>query len=143
MPSLIVTSGTLSGQVFSFADNAVVGRGQYADVRLNDPTVSRRHAMFQRNDEHYFLHDQGSANGTLHKGERIDEPAELRDGDELQFGEIKTIYRSADSEQPSLPSIAAPADSATRAGATPLDQPVSAPQPIKRDPERTREFWRG
>lgn len=124
MPSLIVTSGTLAGQVFSFSDNAVVGRGQYSDVRLNDPTVSRRHAMFRRNDEHYFLHDQGSANGTLHKGERIDEPAELRDGDDLQFGEIKTIYRSADTEQPSLPSIALPSDNATRT-LSDLNPPIS------------------
>ncbi|HET8941524.1 MAG TPA: SpoIIE family protein phosphatase [Rudaea sp.] len=128
MPSLIVTSGTLAGQVFSFSDNAVVGRGQYSDVRLNDPTVSRRHALFRRDGGHYFLHDQGSANGTLHKGERITDAAQLRDGDELQFGEIKTIYRSADSDQPSLPSIAAVNDTATRARGT-LDAQISVAEP--------------
>jgi len=43
MPSLIVTSGVLAGQVFSFSDTAVIGRGQFSEVRLNDPTVSRHH----------------------------------------------------------------------------------------------------
>ena len=45
MPSLIVTSGVLAGQVFSFSDMAVVCRGQFCEVRLNDPTVSRWQAI--------------------------------------------------------------------------------------------------
>ena len=118
MPSLIVTSGVLAGQVFSFSDIAVVGRGQFSDVRLNDPTVSRRHAVIRRNSEHYELRDQDSANGTQHKGQRVSGPVALVDGDELQFGEVKTLFRSAASEQPSLPALMLPGDKATRARAT-------------------------
>src|SRR3954465_14792577 len=118
MPSLIVISGVLAGQVFSFSDTAVVGRGQFSDVRLNDPTVSRRHAVIRRNSDHYELRDQDSANGTQHKGQRVSGPVALVDGDEVQFGEVKTLFRSAASEQPSLPALMLPGDKATRAHAT-------------------------
>jgi serine phosphatase RsbU (regulator of sigma subunit)/pSer/pThr/pTyr-binding forkhead associated (FHA) protein len=117
MPSLIVTSGVLAGQVFSFSDTAVIGRGQFSEVRLNDPTVSRRHALIRRNGQDYELRDQDSANGTQYKGQRLSEPVRIHDGDELQFGEVKTVFRSAVSEQPSLPALTLPSVSSTRAGA--------------------------
>jgi len=123
MPSLIVTSGVLAGQVFSFSDAAVVGRGQFCEVRLNDPTVSRRHALIRRHNDHYELRDQDSANGTQHKSQRIVAPAIIRDGDELQFGEVKTVFRRAASEQPSLPALTLPSDNATHARA-----PLAAPR---------------
>ncbi len=115
MPSLIVTSGALAGQVFSFSANAVVGRGQFSDVRLNDTTVSRRHALLRPVGAAYELSDQGSANGTCCRGQRITGPVPVKDGDEIEFGEVKAVFRSARSEHPSLRSmrqIAAPAPAA-------------------------------
>ncbi len=118
MPSLIVTSGVLAGQVFSFADNAVVGRGQFSEVRLNHPTVSRRHALIRKSGQGYEVVDQSSANGTRYRGHQIDQPVRINDGDELEFGEIKTIFRSAATEISSLHSAVAEAeDNATRARA--------------------------
>jgi serine phosphatase RsbU (regulator of sigma subunit) len=117
MPSLIVTSGVLTGQVFSFSDTAVIGRGQFSEVRLNDPTVSRRHALIRRHGTDYELRDQESANGTRHKGQRITAPVPIHDGDELQFGEVKTVFRDAVSELPSLPPLSPPSDNSTRARA--------------------------
>jgi len=108
MPSLIVTSGALAGQVFTFADQAVVGRGQFSEVRLNDPTVSRRHALIRRTGPGaYELCDQDSANGTRHRGERINAAVGIDDGDEIEFGEVKTLFRSAASDNPSLPGMRA------------------------------------
>ena len=126
MPSLIVTSGVLAGQVFSFSDTAVIGRGQFSEVRLNDPTVSRRHAVIRRSGEDYELRDQDSANGSLHRGRRIGEVVRLEDGDELQFGEIKTVFRSTTSEHPSLPALTLPSDNATKARPAVGAQPVVA-----------------
>jgi len=96
MPSLVVTSGALTGQVFSFSDSAVIGRGQFSEVRLNDPTVSRRHALIRSVGAGYELSDQESANGTRHRGVRIAEPVLIHDGDELEFGEIKTVFHGTD-----------------------------------------------
>ena len=127
MPSLIVTSGALTGQIFSFSDAAVIGRGQFSDVRLNDPTVSRRHALIRIVGQDYELTDQDSANGTRWRGRRIKEPVLVHDGDELEFGEIKTLFRISTNQHPSLQSmqldsIPAAADSAR--------QPSPDPKPL-------------
>ena len=115
MPSLIVTSGVLAGQVFSFSDMAVIGRGQFSEVRLNDPTVSRRHALIRREGNGYELRDQESANGTFYRGEKLAQATPIEDGDELQFGEIKAVFRTASSEQPSLAPLSVPNTHATGA----------------------------
>ena len=105
MPSLIVTSGVLAGQVFSFSDGAVVGRGQFSDVRLNDATVSRRHALIRGVGDDYELIDQDSANGTRHRGTRIATPVRIHDGDEIEFGEVKATFHAVASAQLSLPAL--------------------------------------
>ncbi len=102
MPSLIVTSGVLAGQVFSFRGTAIIGRGQFSNVRLNDATVSRRHAQISDHTTHFELNDLASANGTSHKGLRLSAPVRIEDGDEIQFGQIKTVFRAGNSESPSL-----------------------------------------
>ena len=117
MPSLIVTSGAFAGQVFGFSDTAVVGRGQFSEVRLNDPTVSRRHASIRRNGATWEVSDQDSANGTFLRGTRIAGPAQVKDGDELQFGEVKAVFRATPSDQPSLPPPGLPSTNSTRARA--------------------------
>src|SRR5580765_4773037 len=112
MPSLVVTSGALTGQVFSFSDSAVIGRGQFSEVRLNDPTVSRRHALIRSVGTDYELSDQEIANGTRYRGVRIAEPVLIHDGDELEFGEIKPVFHNAvavSGETPSAPKRAEPA----------------------------------
>ena len=114
MPSLIVTSGVLAGQVFSFSDMAVVGRGQFSEIRLNDPTVSRRHAHIRREGEKYELRDQDSANGTFYKTKRLKGPVAISDGDELQFGEVKTVFRAMTNELSSLPPLTLPSVSSTK-----------------------------
>lgn len=134
MPSLIVTSGSLAGQVFSFSDSAVIGRGQFSDVRLNDATVSRRHALIRTVGERFELTDQDSANGTRLRGARINAPVVIADGDEVEFGEIKAIFRNASHQHPSLQSIQPAVDNATRArnakgqpAAAPAAPPTAAP----------------
>jgi len=105
MPSLIVTSGALAGQVFSFGETAVVGRGQFTEVRLNHPTVSRRHALLRETPDGFELSDQDSANGTRHRGQRITAPVRIADGDEIEFGEVKTLFRGERAENVSSPGL--------------------------------------
>jgi serine phosphatase RsbU (regulator of sigma subunit) len=129
MPSLIVTSGALAGQVFSFSETAVIGRGQFSDVRLNDATVSRRHALIRGVGTDFELSDQDSANGTRRCGKLISAPTLIQDGDELEFGEIKAVFRSAANPRDSLPSLqpeAAPAKAARPVAVT-RDPGVVAP----------------
>lgn len=145
MPSLIVTCGALAGQVFSFSDAAVVGRGQFSDVRINDPTVSRRHALIRSVGGDYELTDQDSANGTRYRGTRIATPVLVHDGDEIEFGEVKTVFHTVASAQDSLPSLDSQKEEVapTAAGARPghaAEPPATASAPPLAQPPGMREL---
>jgi predicted nucleic acid-binding Zn-ribbon protein len=65
---------------------AKIGRSGAADVLLDDPTVSRRHALIVRTEEGELRAlDDRSLNGLFVNGERV-EWAPLKDGDELEIG---------------------------------------------------------
>ncbi len=66
-----------------------VGRSFSADIRLDDPTVSRRHALIVKTatDELRVLDDR-SLNGLFVNGEQV-EWSHLRDGDELAIGRYR------------------------------------------------------
>jgi predicted RNA-binding Zn-ribbon protein involved in translation (DUF1610 family) len=68
-----------------------IGRSGSADLRLDDPTVSRRHALVVLTDESTMRAlDDRSLNGLFVNGERV-EWAPLADGDELEIGRYR-IY---------------------------------------------------
>ena len=62
-----------------------VGRSLAADVRFDDPTVSRRHALLVRQPDGVRVLDDRSLNGVFVNGERI-EWRMLEDGDEIVVG---------------------------------------------------------
>ena len=63
-----------------------IGRSRSADIRLDDPTVSRRHAVVVRTPEGELrVLDDRSMNGIRVNGEPVDW-SPLADGDELQIG---------------------------------------------------------
>ncbi|MHB1569579.1 MAG: FHA domain-containing protein [Solirubrobacteraceae bacterium] len=68
-----------------------VGRGLIADVRLEDPRVSRRHAIIALRGRSVRVLDDRSANGTFVNGLRIT-VAELSDGDVVRFGPAIACY---------------------------------------------------
>jgi hypothetical protein len=66
-----------------------IGRSATADLRLNDPTVSRRHALIVATREHELrVLDDRSLNGVFVNGEQI-EWSPLHDGDELAIGRFR------------------------------------------------------
>ncbi len=66
-----------------------IGRSSAADLLLDDPTVSRRHALVVRTDEGELRAlDDRSTNGLFVNGERV-EWAALADGDELEIGRFQ------------------------------------------------------
>ncbi|MCZ4500383.1 MAG: Forkhead-associated protein [Marmoricola sp.] len=71
------------------APGIVVGRGNDADLRVNDPGVSRRHAEFRVTEDasgpRISVHDLGSTNGVLVNGKRV-ENATLADGAVIRIG---------------------------------------------------------
>ena len=82
---LIMTKGPLAGQRFSFGSQLVIGRAG-ADVTIDDPLISRRHAIVRLADDAVEVEDLGSLNGTWVNGAGIDAPRKLAAGDVVQVG---------------------------------------------------------
>ena len=70
-----------------------VGRSLAADVRFDDPTVSRRHALIVRQPDGVRVLDDRSLNGVFVNGERI-EWRVLKDGDEIVVGRYRLGFLS-------------------------------------------------
>jgi pSer/pThr/pTyr-binding forkhead associated (FHA) protein len=68
-----------------------LGRSPSADIVLDHPTVSRRHAVISREGDQTLLLDDRSRNGVLLNGERVGR-AVLRDGDLIQLGTVALRY---------------------------------------------------
>jgi DNA-binding winged helix-turn-helix (wHTH) protein len=74
----------------------LVGRDRACAVRIDSPTLSRRHARIVVTREETTVEDLGSKNGTQVNGQCVTEPVVLRDGDEIQFGSLTVTYRILD-----------------------------------------------
>ncbi len=80
----------------------VVGRGTEADIRINDPGISRRHAEFlitltrDGTDPLIEVHDLGSTNG-IRVDERKVPRATLRDGSVVKVGNTSLTVRVVES----------------------------------------------
>jgi pSer/pThr/pTyr-binding forkhead associated (FHA) protein len=70
-----------------------VGRSLAADVRFDDPTVSRRHALLVRQPDGVRVLDDRSLNGVFVNGERV-EWRVLEDGDEIIVGRYRLHFVS-------------------------------------------------
>jgi hypothetical protein len=68
-----------------------IGRGLAADVRFDDPTVSRRHALIVRGADGLRVLDDRSLNGVFVNGQRV-EWSPLAHGDEIRVGRHRLYY---------------------------------------------------
>jgi pSer/pThr/pTyr-binding forkhead associated (FHA) protein len=70
-----------------------IGRSLAADVRFDDPTVSRRHALIVRQADGVRVLDDRSLNGVFVNGTRV-EGKTLEDGDEILVGRYRLRFVS-------------------------------------------------
>ena len=93
-PALIVRSGGgRTGETFLLeGDETTIGRSPECDIFLDDVTVSRRHAIVRRGSGGLEIEDLGSLNGTYLNRKRIESPARLSDGNELQIGKYRLTF---------------------------------------------------
>lgn len=78
------------------AEQVSLGRELDNTLILDDPRVSRHHAVLRLAGETCYLLDLGSGNGTYVNGERVAAKAEvvLQDGDDVRVGASQITYRS-------------------------------------------------
>jgi hypothetical protein len=94
---LIFTEGEDVQVVSLQRDWTRIGRSLAADVRLDDPTISRRHALIVRGPDGVRVLDDRSLNGVFVNGARV-EWRTLADGDEIVVGRYRLHFlaRTAD-----------------------------------------------
>jgi pSer/pThr/pTyr-binding forkhead associated (FHA) protein len=68
-----------------------IGRSLSADVRFDDATVSRRHALVANQADGVRILDDRSLNGVIVNGRRV-EWSPLRDGDRIQIGRHLLVF---------------------------------------------------
>src|SRR3954447_26855457 len=74
--------------VIEITDDTIhLGRSAAADVMLEPPSVSRRHAVVARRGGDVVILDDRSLNGVVVNGDRVRE-AVLRHGDEIRLGDV-------------------------------------------------------
>jgi ABC transport system ATP-binding/permease protein len=70
-----------------------LGRSPENDVVVDDPMVSREHALIEWNGSGFLLSDLGSINGTFVNTTRLASTArQLRDGDEISLSKHMLLY---------------------------------------------------
>lgn len=102
-----------TGEIIPLRDEVTtVGRGRGADIRLDDPSVSRLHAEIVRRGPYFYIADLGlSRNGTRVNGRPIARRV-LDDGDVLSFGSARCRVEG-------IPREELPADAELRRSAAP------------------------
>jgi len=97
MASFLVRSGALKGQRVQVRTPVVnIGRADYNDLPLADPSVSTSHAKLQRREGVWVLVDLDSTNGTFVDGERVRDETPIAPGAHLKFGDVELLFEPTD-----------------------------------------------
>jgi|tagenome__1003787_1003787.scaffolds.fasta_scaffold20638445_2 hypothetical protein len=85
-------AGLQPGSAYDLAEGAVLGRGDQADIRLEDGFASSRHARLLPQGDVMVLEDLGSTNGTYLNGEPLRGPQPLHAGDRIRIGDSEFSF---------------------------------------------------
>lgn len=93
-PRLIVerAPGHTPGMEYEIGTGAVMGRGDRAEIRLEDPFASGSHARLTRQGAVVVLEDLGSTNGTYLNEEPVSGPQPLHHGDRVRIGDSEFTF---------------------------------------------------
>ena len=90
--TLIVVTGSAAGQRVS-VDAQPIELGKATAWRIDDPSVSGRHARVSADAHGFIIADLGSTNGTFVNGRKVDQPTRLTDGDLIALGQTQLKFR--------------------------------------------------
>jgi hypothetical protein len=93
-PRLVVerAPGHDSGMIYDLDGELVLGRGDRAEIRLEDPFASARHARIYEQGNILVVEDLGSTNGTYLNEELLETPRPLHSGDRLRIGDSEFAF---------------------------------------------------
>ena len=92
---VVVHRGANKGSRYLISEERTsIGRSPESEIFLDDVTVSRSHAVIERNGSTFALNDLGSLNGTYINNRSL-KTSSLTSGDEIQIGKFHLIFVSA------------------------------------------------
>src|SRR6266571_1039172 len=97
LANFLVRSGALKGQRLQVKTPvANIGRAEYNDLVIPDPSVSTTHGKLQRREGIWVLVDLESTNGSFVDGERIKGDAPLAPGALVRLGDVQLVFEPTD-----------------------------------------------
>ncbi|MGH2910847.1 MAG: FHA domain-containing protein [Solirubrobacteraceae bacterium] len=93
-PRLVVerAPGHDPGMIYDLGGDVVLGRGDTAEIRLEDPFASSSHARVYEQGKILVIEDLGSTNGTYLNEELLDGPRPLHPGDRVRIGDSELTF---------------------------------------------------
>jgi hypothetical protein len=93
-PRMVVerAPGHEPGMIYDLDGDIVFGRGDTAEIRLNDPFASSRHARVYEQGHILVIEDLGSTNGTYLNEELLEGPRPLHPGDRVRIGDSEFTF---------------------------------------------------
>ncbi|HEY3960497.1 MAG TPA: FHA domain-containing protein [Solirubrobacteraceae bacterium] len=93
-PRLVVerAPGHDAGMIYDLDGDLVLGRGDHAEIRLEDPFASSRHARIYEQGAIVVIEDLGSTNGTYLNEELLQTPRPLHPGDRVRIGDSEFAF---------------------------------------------------
>jgi pSer/pThr/pTyr-binding forkhead associated (FHA) protein len=90
---VVITNGPRREAEFPLrGDETSIGRDDSADVTIDEPSASRRHALVVRGRDGFYLRDLGSTNGTYLFGLLHGEEKRLFEGDRFRIGRTEFLF---------------------------------------------------
>jgi pSer/pThr/pTyr-binding forkhead associated (FHA) protein len=95
-PRLVVerAPGHEAGMIYDLEGAIVLGRGERAEIRLEDPFASSQHARVYEQGNIVVIEDLDSTNGTYLNEELLQTPRPLHPGDRLRIGESEFAFEA-------------------------------------------------
>jgi pSer/pThr/pTyr-binding forkhead associated (FHA) protein len=93
-PRLVIdrAPGHDPGMIYDLDGDLVLGRGDHAEIRLEDPFASSRHARVFEQGSSVVIEDLGSTNGTYLNEELLETPRPLHPGDRVRIGDSEFTF---------------------------------------------------
>jgi hypothetical protein len=95
-PRLVVerAPGHDPGMIYDLDGDLVLGRGEEAEIRLEDPFASSRHARIYEQGNIVVIEDLDSTNGSYLNEELLETPRPLHPGDRVRIGDSEFTFEA-------------------------------------------------
>src|SRR5262252_3534962 len=99
-PRIAAITGKLEDTIISMNEGPVlIGRQAGATLKIGNASVSRRHAVIEKDGDRFVIADLGSRNGTFVNDVPV-RRRELQHGDRVRIGESQFFFLFEDTDEP-------------------------------------------